>query len=346
MYFPPEWHEHAAVWLAWPSHPDLWLDAYRDVQSEVLGLARAIADCDPATGQPRGEALHVLACGSAQVAEAQAALEPLGATIYDEPFGDIWLRDTGPLFLRDSLGEPVAIGFRFNGWGGKYLLDYDDSVAERIALQSGVDFLPHPWTLEGGAIDHDGEGTLLTTRQCLLNPNRNPDLSQADIEAKLQSNLGIEQIIWLGDGLQNDHTDGHVDNLARFVAPGTVVCMEPSGPDDPNREALLEAIATLKAVRDAKGRAIKVLTIPSPGRVEDEEGELMAASYVNFYISNTRVIVPQYGSPFDGAAVVALQAIAQDLRDIWGDREVIGLPAKNILQGGGSFHCISQQQPR
>ncbi len=131
MYFPPEWHEHAAVWLAWPSHPDLWLDAYRDVQSEVLGLARAIADCDPATGQPRGEALHVLACGSTQVAEAQAALEPLGATIYDEPFGDIWLRDTGPLFLRDSLGEPVAIGFRFNGWGGKYVLDHEGDRPRR-----------------------------------------------------------------------------------------------------------------------------------------------------------------------------------------------------------------------
>jgi len=345
MYFPPEWHEHAAVWLAWPSHPDLWLEAYRDVQSEVLGLARAIADCDPKTGLPRGEALHVLACGDAQVAEARAALEPLGATVYAEPFGDIWLRDTGPLFLRDRAGDPVAVGFRFNGWGGKYVLDNDDTVAARIAGRSGVAFVQHDWTLEGGAIDGDGAGTLLTTGQCLLNPNRNPDLSRAAIEARLKSDLGIEQIIWLGDGLQNDHTDGHVDNLARFVAPGKVVCMEPSSPDDPNRESLLAAIATLKESRDAQGRAIEVLTIPSPGRVDDEDGELMAASYVNFYISNTRVIVPQYGSSHDAAAVAALQAIARDLREVWGDREVIGLPAKNILQGGGSFHCISQQQP-
>ncbi len=334
---PAEWDAHQAVWSAWPSHADLWQEDLEPARAEVGALFKAIADVDPVTQKPRGEALKILACGDEAVTSAKAALAGTGAEIFAATFGDIWLRDTAPIFVRNA-NKLEAACFRFNGWGGKYVLEGDDGVAGFVAACAQLTANLNNWVLEGGSIDVDGQGSALTTRQCLLNANRNPTLTQADIEARLKSGLGIEKLIWLGDGLLNDHTDGHIDNIARFIAPGVVACMEPSGSDDPNRDALGAIIADLKAATDINGRKLDVQTIPSPGLVPDDEGEPIPASFMNFYIANTTVVVPVYGTAFDDAAVAAIAKL-------FPGRKVVGLRANHILTGGGSFHCITQQQP-
>jgi agmatine deiminase len=246
-----------------------------------------------------------------------------------EKFGDIWLRDTGPIIV-GSGGDRSARGFGFNGWGGKYDLQGDQDIGRRLARTAGLAFEKADWVLEGGAIDHDGTGTVITTEQCLLNPNRNT-LTRDEAEQRLRDDLGFERVIWLGSGLLNDHTDGHVDNLARFVAPGRVAVPTPAD-DDPNDGVYRDAARRLA---DA---GLDIVTLPSPGRLESDEGDVIPASYMNFYIGNAAVVVPQYGAPKDEAAVAAIQAL-------FPDRVAIGLRADHVLTGGGSFHCISQQVP-
>lgn len=328
---PAEWDAHSAVWSAWPSAADLWLEDLEPARAEVAALFTAIAD------EGRGEPLKILANGDEAVASARAALAGVNAEVIPGTFGDIWFRDIAPIFVTAD-GQIRAACFRFNGWGGKYVLKGDDQVAAMVAAKAGITPHMNDWVLEGGSIDVDGQGTALTTRQCLLNANRNPDLSQADIETRLRDGLGIEKLIWLGDGLANDHTDGHIDNVARFIAPGVVVCMEPFGSDDPNRDALKAIIADLKAARDVHGKKLEVMTVPSPGRVTDEDGEVMPVSSMNFYIGNTTVIVPLYGAASDDAAVAAIARL-------FTGRRTVGLPANHVITGGGSFHCITQQQP-
>lgn len=318
---PAEWAPHAAIWTAWPSDASLWQEDLEPAQAEVAAMVAAII----ADG---GEPVELLVDGPEAEASARFALaDHPSVRIHQRKFGDIWLRDTGPLFLSDG----SAAGFRFNGWGGKFDLEGDDTVAEFVAETQGAPLVRNDWVLEGGGIEPDGTGRVVTTRQCLLNPNRNPDLSQAEVEARLAADLGLDTVIWLGDGLMNDHTDGHVDNLARFVAEGVVVVPEAAGADDPNAEVYAEARRTLEAA------GLEVKTIPSPGLLE-VDGEAVPASYMNFLITNKKVIVPIYGQPNDEAAVAAVQAL-------FPGRTAVGLPANHILTGGGSFHCITQQVP-
>ncbi|MEC7523789.1 MAG: agmatine deiminase family protein [Myxococcota bacterium] len=334
---PAEWEPHQAVWLAWPSHDELWAQLLPDAQREHEALCRAIADVDE-DGRPRGESLHVLVPDAMREIEARAALEGTGARFHRVPFGDIWMRDIAPIFVRNEDGDVSPVCFAFNGWGGKYILDGDDLVAGRVGELAGGELYAFGWVLEGGAIEPNGDGTLLTTRQCLLNPNRNPGMDLARIESGLADSLGAEKVLWLDEGLLNDHTDGHVDTLARFVDETTVVCMEARDEDDPNREVLDRIAADLAEMTDARGRKLQVERVPSPGRIEDDEGLLMPASYVNFYIANTTVVVPTYGSPYDDEAVEALSSL-------FPGRKVVGCSARAILAGGGAFHCITQQQP-
>ena len=326
---PAEWSPHRAMWVGWPSHAELWEENLEPAQAEVEALVRALAG-------PGGEQVRLMVGDEEALEEARARFAGVeGVEVMAGRFGDIWLRDTGPIF---GAGSARAAAFRFNGWGGKYDLPHDDEVADQIGRAAGVALDRHDVVLEGGALDHDGAGTVLTTRQCLLNPNRNGDWTEAKAEAALAEALGARKVLWLGDGLLNDHTDGHVDNLARFVAPGVVACPIAWGENDPNAEVYDAVARDLLAMTDAEGRAIRVLRVPSPGRIEDE-GEVIPASHMNFLIANGAVIVPTYGD--ERAADLARQA----LQTVFPDREIIPLPSLAVLSGGGSFHCISQQEP-
>jgi agmatine deiminase len=318
----PEWAPHEAAWIGFPSDPELWLADLDAAQREVAAFAKAVH------ADGKGEAVWLVASHE-DAAEIARKLAPFAKLII-EPFGDIWLRDTGPIVL-GSGKERCAQGFRFNGWGGMYELPGDDTVGERLAAHAALPYDQAPWFLEGGAIDGDGSGTLVTTEQCLLNPNRNPNMTREDVEEALAADLGIERVVWLGEGLANDHTDGHVDNLARFVAPGRIAIPTPAR-DDPNTEIYRDA------ARRLRGSRLDVVTLPSPGRILSEDGDVIPASYMNFYIGNAAVVVPQYGAPNDKVAVEVVQAL-------FPDRVAIGLRADHILTGGGSFHCISQQVP-
>jgi agmatine deiminase len=328
---PAEWAPHRAMWLGFPSHAELWREDLPQAQAEVAALARALAG-------PGGERVRLLT-GSAQgEADARRLLgDVAGVEIIPGAFGDIWLRDTGPIFTLGEAG-PQAQGFRFNGWGGKYEMEHDDTVAAQIAVAAGVPLVRNDFILEGGSLDHDGEGTVLTTGQCVLNPNRNPGWDPAAAEAAFAGSLGAKKVLWLGEGLLNDHTDGHVDNLARFVAPGVVACPIAWGRGDPNADAYDDAARRLSGMTDAAGRKLTVMRIPSPGFVEGPEGGPIPASHMNFLIANRAVIVPLYEDRPGEMAVEALKAI-------FPDRTVIGLPSLAILTGGGSFHCITQQEP-
>jgi agmatine deiminase len=321
---PAEWEPHTATWVAWPSHEDLWQENLAPARTAFTRLVAAIAV---------GERVEVLVPDSTQEALAREALPEHNVRFHLVPFGDVWLRDTAPLFLLDAAGAGATVRFAFNGWGGKYVLEDDDRVAERIAGIDGRRAFTMPFVLEGGAIDGDGGGTVLTTRQCLLNPNRNGAVDEAKVEGWLRDALGADRVVWLGDGLLNDHTDGHVDTVVRFVRPGVVVAMVARDRDDPNRAAL-EAL-----VREAEKAGLAVERVPSPGRVLDAGGRLMPASYANFYVCNASVVVPTYGSPWDDEAVERIGAL-------FPGRRALGIDARAVLTGGGAFHCITQQQPR
>lgn len=317
---PPEWARHDAVWIGFPSHPELWLEDLEPARAEVTAFAAAVH------AEGRGERV-ILVAANAESAEAARTLAGDTAEVVIEPFGDIWLRDTAAIL--DGAG--VAQDFGFNGWGGKYDLPGDSDVGVRLAQRRGLSVDSHDWVLEGGAIDGDGSGLAVTTEQCLLNPNRNPALTKADVEARLAADLGYGRVLWLGDGLANDHTDGHVDNLARFIGPNRLLIPEATE-NDSNGPIYQDA-----AERAARF-GVEVVRFPSPGQVLNEDGEIIPASYMNFYIGNAAVVVPLYGQPNDDAAVAALAAI-------FPDRVIVGQRADHILTGGGSFHCISQQIP-
>lgn len=320
---PPEWAPHDAVWIGYPSHGELWEDDLEPARDEVIAFARAVH------AEGAGETVRLVAADDAAAADARARA-PTGVEVIVQPFGDIWLRDTGPIIVAAG-GERRARTFRFNGWGGKYELEGDDDLAARLAATAGFEARDCSYVLEGGAIDVDGTGLAVTTEQCLLNPNRNPDLDRAAIEARLHGDLGLDRILWLGDGLLNDHTDGHVDNLARFVGTNRIAIPVAAGDDDPN--AVVYADARARAV----AFGLEVVDIPSPGRVL-RDGEVIPASYMNFYVGNAAVVVPLYGAANDDAAVARIA-------ELFPTRRVAGFRADHILTGGGSFHCISQQVP-
>ncbi|MBL8560308.1 MAG: agmatine deiminase family protein [Hyphomonadaceae bacterium] len=321
---PAEWAPRKALWTCWPSDPDLWEADLEPAREEVAAMVRAFA---------LGERVRVLASGPEAAASAVGRVGT--AKVIEAKFGDVWLRDTGPIFAREKK-KPVALGFQFNGWGGKYDLAGDKDVGARVAEEAGTLYRPHHFVLEGGAIEMDGEGTLITTRQCLLNPNRNPEWTEEKAEAALADALGVKKVLWLDEGLANDHTDGHVDNLARFVAPGVVVCQAPYK-KDANAKVLDQIYEQLSEMTDAKGRRLTVHRVPSPGLVLGEDDEPIPASHMNFIIGAKTVVVPIYSDSAD--------EVVRALAAFFPGRKVVGLSSHAILTGGGSFHCITQQEP-
>lgn len=327
---PAEWAPQKAIWTAWPANTSEWNGDLASPRRDVAALVRALS---------ASNTVRVLVNGDEAGTSANAAIGDC-ADLIPAKYGDIWLRDTGPIFAKTERGQ-IALRFATNSWGGKYDLPDDATVGDDVARLSDTPIKRFPFVLEGGAVDQDGEGTILTTRQTLLNPNRN-GWTKEQAEDALREAFGAKVVIWIDEGLKNDHTDGHIDNIARFVAPGRVVCQAPTGNDDPNAETLNAIAATLEAARDAQGRKLDVIRIPSAGRYINALGEISPASHMNFIIANGLVVVPVYGTPTADAAVAALQGV-------FPDRTVIGVSSRGLLgcgeAGGGSFHCITQQEP-
>ncbi|HEX6244993.1 MAG TPA: agmatine deiminase family protein [Polyangiales bacterium] len=325
---PGEWTLHRACWLAFPSDPALW-PALDSVQASFAAMCRAISEGD---AQGAGEQLEVLVVDAAAESQARELLSGLSARFHRVRFGDIWMRDIAPVFLVRPDGGLGSVRFRFNGWGGKYTYPGDDRVAGEVQALVEAEHYASSLVLEGGAVESDGAGLCLTTRDVALNPNRNPRMNQAQLEEGLLEALGAERVVWLERGLMNDHTDGHIDNIARFIAPGRALCMRASGADDPNREVLGEIEGALRAA------GLSVETLPSPGLVLGRDGQPIPASYLNFYIANRTVVVPVFGSIHDEAALRALEPL-------FPGRSVRPVQAKVLLEEGGTVHCITQQEP-
>ncbi len=334
---PAEWEPHAATWLAWPHKEASWPGNFDPVPGIWVAMVRALVP---------HERVRILVNDEAMAASVRERLRagdvPLDrVSLHQIPTDDAWVRDHGPTFLVRTSGgrcELAAVDWVYNAWGGKYPpWDQDDVVPQRIAEELQIPLFEPGMVLEGGSIDVNGRGTLLTTEACLLNPNRNPERSRAQIDQTLRDYLGVQQIVWLGDGIVGDDTDGHIDDLARFVDSTTVVTVVEDDPQDVNYPALRDNLARLRAMRDQDGEAVRVVTLPMPAPVEFD-GQRLPASYANFYIGNGAVLVPTFDDPNDARALRTLQAL-------FPGRRVIGIRARELVWGLGAFHCVTQQQP-
>jgi agmatine deiminase len=332
---PAEWEPHAATWLSWPHKEESWPGNFAPIPGIFAEMVAALAP---------GEEVRINV-GSVDLEEsARAALRARGVgnhpnvRFFRVPTDDAWVRDHGPIFVVNDRGEVAITRWGYNAWGGKYPpWDLDEQVPGRLAEILGLRRFDGGMILEGGSIDVDGRGTLLTTEACLLNPNRNPHLSRDDIERRLRSFLGVRKILWLGDGILGDDTDGHVDDLTRFVAPGTVVTVVEEDPDDANHRPLRENLARLRSMTDADGRALEVVPLPMPPPLTYEDTRL-PASYANFYVGNATVLVPAFGHERDRAA-------CETLARFFPGRRITPIRASELVWGLGAFHCLTQQQP-
>jgi agmatine deiminase len=346
---PAEFEPHSGCWMAWPERPDNWRLGAGPAQEAFAAVAEVIAASESVT----------MVASDAQFERCRALLSP-AVRVVEASTDDAWLRDTGPTFILDGHGGRRGVDWHFNAWGGHHgglyaSWERDDRLATKVLEVECADRYRAPIVLEGGAIHVDGEGTVLTTEECLLNPNRNPERSRPEIEQGLCDYLGAEKVVWLGRGVYQDETDGHVDNLACFVGPGVVLLTWTDDESDPQHAISREALARLRAATDARGRPFEVVRLPSPGplSITAEEaagvttiagtrprraGDRLAASYVNFYLANSRLILPLLDERYDEQA-------AEILRGCFPGREVVGVPAREILLGGGNVHCITQQVP-
>lgn len=329
---PAEWEPHAATWLSWPHNRDSWPGAFDPVPDIWARLTLTLAEFEP---------VHILAGGSDVMADARQHVGHLPrVTLHNIPTNDAWMRDHGPTFLVGPTGAPPAlVDWQYNAWGGKYPpFDADNAVPQRLAkLLKRRRFSPGI-VLEGGAIEPNGCGTFLTTEQCLLNPNRNPGLEHDAIETYLRDFLGARHILWLGDGIVGDDTDGHIDELARFVDPTTVVAAVEPDPTDENHAPLADNLRRLRTMTDQDGRPLEIIELPLP-RAMFHGSQRLPASYMNFYIANGVVIVPQFDDP--PADARACDTLAR----LFPTRQIRPQRAVDLLWGLGAFHCITQQEP-
>jgi agmatine deiminase len=330
---PAEWEPHAATWVAFPHNPDTWPGCLAEAQAEYEKLVAELSRFEP---------VELLVCTPELRDRVARFVRRLARAdrvrLHEIPSNDVWMRDIAPTFVRASDGALAAIDWTFNSWGGKYPpWDLDDAVAARIAELCGVPRVRAGIVAEGGAIEVDGEGTLLVTEPTFLLPTRNPGVGRDAIERRLRELLGVAQVVWLGDGIEGDDTDGHVDDVARFVRPGTVVCAREADRSDPNHEPLEELARRLRAARDAAGRSLEVIDLPMPAPVL-ALGEYLPASYANFYICNGAVLVPVFDCANDKAAL-------EVLRGLFPGRELVPIPSRTLVRGLGAVHCLTQQQP-
>ncbi len=327
---PAEWHPHARCWMAWPAREDRWGDLLRDLRAEVARLARTIARFEP-----------VVMVASPETAEpARAACGP-DVAVLPLPIDDIWTRDSGPTFLLDGKGEVAGVSWRFTAWGGKHeRFAADATLGRRLLDHAGLTCFPASLGTEGGAFHVDGEGTVLTTETTILNPNRNPGSRKADVEATLRGWLGADKVIWLPGSTADTITDGHVDGIAAFVRPGVAVAEITPDRADPEYAELQENLKALRLATDARGRRLEVAVVRRPTEV-GRRGESFCASYVNFYLANGAVVMPEFGDN-RGADTAARGVLSQ----LFPDRQVVPVPLSVIPEGGGGIHCVTQQQPK
>jgi agmatine deiminase len=324
---PAEWSPHSICYISWPCKERTWHGHYDKSKAAYAGVIKAVSRFEPVT---------VLATPST-IAEARSVLGR-GVNYLEVELDDSWVRDNGPIFVKDGDGRVALVKFRFNAWGGKYPpFDKDELVPDVIAKHLGMRRYDAPMILEGGSISVDGEGTLLTTEQCLLNVNRNPRMSREQIERILAEYLRLKKVIWLGKGVEEDITDGHVDGVATFAGPHLVVASHTKDDTDPNFSNLEENIARLESATDAKGKSIEVVRVVQP-RPRKVDGLPITPGYTNHFIANGGVVVPTYGISEDTIALETLQGVYRD-------RKVVGVNASYIEIGGGAVHCITQQQP-
>jgi len=331
---PAEWEPHAATWLSWPRREGI---SFPNAFDRVLPTLRRMVEVLLAS-----EAVCLNVCHAEHEAEAREVLKGLPLdrlTFHRIPTNEPWCRDHGPIFVtREEDPRLAIVDWDFNAWGGKYLpCDLDEVVPTRVSELLGVPvFYPH-MILEGGSIDVNGTGALLTSESCLLNPNRNPTLGRTEIEQRLRDYLGVTEILWLGDGIEGDDTDGHVDDLARFVSERTVVTVVEENRDDTNFEPLQENLARLRAMK-VRGRPLEVVTLPMPAKTVREDLRL-PASYANFYIANESILLPTFADPNDTVAETTLQRV-------FPTRRIVSIDCTELIWGLGAFHCLTQQQPR
>jgi len=346
---PGEFEKHSQTWMLWPERPDNWRLGAKPAQKAFTAVATAIARFEPVS----------VGASTAQYMHARQCLPPT-VRVVELACNDSWIRDCGPTFVRNSTGQIRGVDWDFNAWGGLtdglyFPWDLDDLVARKVLDMERVDRYKAPMVLEGGSIHTDGEGTLLTTEECLLNPNRNPDLSREEIEEYLKDYLSVDKILWLGQGIYQDETNGHVDNICCFIRPGVVALAWTDDHNDPQYEISTDAFERLSTMTDARGRKLEIhkIHIPDPILISAEEsegvdpvegtyprmpGDRLAGSYINFYICNGGVVMPVFNDPHDQAAITTLQKL-------FPDRQIVPIPAREILLGGGNIHCITQQQP-
>ncbi len=349
FWMPGEFEPHAGCWMLWPERPDNWREAARPAQHALAQVAAAIAEFEPVT----------VGASATQYQVARALLDER-VRVVEMSHDDCWMRDVGPTFVVDARGAVRGVHWHFNAWGGLqgglyFPWDQDDLVAAKVLEIEACDLYRAPLINEGGAIHVDGEGTALVTEECLLNVNRNPLLSRERVEGYLRDCLGVSKVIWLGKGVFNDETDGHIDNLACFARPGEVCLSWTDNKRDPQYPISLDAWERLSDESDARGRRLQVTRLPMPGPLvmsakeasgiiaregtkARAAGERLAASYVNFYLANGGVVMPLLDSRTDRVA-------ARRLKQLFRERRIVGVPAREILLGGGNIHCITQQVP-
>lgn len=337
--WPAEWEPHTATWLAWPHAPATWPGHLEDARREYVEIVRALQ------GRERVRLLVANAAmeDAARRALAARGVEPeRGIEFLHIPTNDSWLRDTGPIVIEergaDGRSARRAVSFGFNAWGGKYPpWDRDTKVASRAARAAGLSVASAGFVLEGGSIDGNGRGCVLTTEACLLNPNREAGRTREAMETRLARWLGARQVLWLGDGIEGDDTDGHVDDIARFVDAGTVVASVSDDPSDPNEKTLADNLVRLRHMRDQDGKPLALATLPMPP-AHRIDGQLCPASYANFYLANGVALVPTFGVPADTRALAVL-------RELLPGREIVGVRCSYLVLGLGAIHCLSQQEP-
>jgi agmatine deiminase len=329
---PAEWEPHAATWLSWPNPNGLsFPDSYDKV---IPAFARMIEELS------ESETVYVNVSDEITETAVRRAIRDNGnVRLYRHPTNEPWCRDHGPIFVvRDRDSQVAAIDWGYNAWGNKYPpFDLDDAIPRQVAGALDMGLFEGGMVLEGGSVDVNGTGSLLTTEACLLNPNRNPSLSRDDIEARLKDFLGVTNVLWLGDGIEGDDTDGHVDDLTRFVNSNAVVTVVETDTSDSNFQPLRENLERLRTMRDETGAPLRIFELPMPPRMM-RDGRRLPASYANFYIANSVVLLPVFDVPQDESAIAVLE-------NAFPGRRIVGIDCRELIWGLGAFHCLTQQQP-